>query len=39
MVIARHGNRVREFEGIYDSWYNVVFFAIPDYYEIIGYKQ
>lgn len=39
IVIAKCYDKIKEFHGIYSQDFQCVFFAIPDYYEIIGYKQ
>ena len=39
VTINRISNRKKIFEGRYDKELDVVFFAIPDYYEVIAYTQ
>lgn len=38
-VVAKCGEETNHFNGEYDEALNVVFFAIPSRYEIIGYLQ
>lgn len=39
LVIAKNGNTTKEFKGVYSEDLKVVFFTIPSYYEVIGYRQ
>ncbi len=38
-VVAKFIEETNHFNGVYDESLNVVFFAIPSRYEIIGYLQ
>lgn len=39
VVIAKSGDNVKRFPGIYDSSLKKVFFTIPSNYEVTGYLQ
>lgn len=39
VVVAKHGENEKHFNGSYDENLKLVFFCMPDYYEIIGYIQ
>lgn len=38
-VVAKFSNKIKRFKGKYNGKFGIVFFLIPDYYEIIGYEQ
>ena len=38
-VVAKYGDKVRNFEGTYAANLGIVFMAVPDRFEIIGYIQ
>lgn len=39
IVIARDGDREKDFKGVYSESARAVFFTIPAHYEIVGYVQ
>ena len=38
-VVTKYIHGIKIFDGVYDSKYPCVFFAIPSTYEVIGYIQ
>ncbi|MGG4438405.1 hypothetical protein AAXE64_28025 [Priestia megaterium] len=39
IVVAKHGDSIKHFDAVYVEPLGVVYFVIPDYYDVIGYIQ
>ena len=39
IAIAKHKESVKQFDAFFNERLGVVYFVIPDYYDVIGYLQ